>query len=138
MREGRFTESDVEQAALAWLETLGYMLLSGPEIAPAQVQAERNDYGQVVLERRLRQALERLNPEVPADALEDTFRKLTRPHSPSLVANNHSFHRWLVQGVPVEYARAEGGMEEAAAAPKKKTPASLSALKRTARRRTVP
>ena len=105
-----FTESVVEQAALAWLESLDYTILSGLEIAPGELQAERDNYGQVVLERRLRQALQRLNQQVPANALEEAFRKLTRPDSPSLVANNHAVHRYLVEGVPVEYQRSDGSI----------------------------
>ena len=100
-----FTESVVEQAALAWLEGLGYRVLHGPDIAPGEPAAEREDYGQVVLDDRLRQALQRLNPQVPPDALEEAFRRLTRPDSPSLVAHNHALHRYLVEGVPVEYQR---------------------------------
>ena len=103
-------ESVVEQAALAWLESLGYAILYGPEIAPGEASAERDHYGQVVLERRLRQALQWLNPQVPADALDEAFRKLTRLDSPSLVANNHIVHKYLVEGVPVEYQRADGSM----------------------------
>jgi len=103
-----FTESVVEEAALAWLESLGYTILHGPDIAPGEPFAEREDYGQVVLERRLRQALQWLNPQAPADALDEAFRRLTRPNSPSLVANNHAVHRYLVEGVPVEYQRADG------------------------------
>lgn len=105
-----FTESVIEQAALAWLESLGYTILSGPEIAPGEMQAERDSYGQVVLEGRLRQALQRLNPKVPKDALEEAFRKLTRLGSPSLVASNHAIHKYLVEGVPVEFQRADGSM----------------------------
>ena len=105
-----FSESVIEQAALAWLESLGYLILSGPEIAPEEPAAERDNYGQVVLEYRLRQALARLNPQVPTDALEEAFRKLTRPDSPSLVANNHVIHKYLVEGVPVEYQRADGSI----------------------------
>lgn len=104
----QLTESDIESAALTWLENLGYQILFGPEIAPGMPAAERENYGQVVLERRLRQALERLNPDVPPDALEEAFRRLTRPDSPSLVANNHAIHKSLVDGVPVEYQRADG------------------------------
>ncbi len=103
-----FTESIVEEAALAWLESLGYAILHGPDIAPGEPFAEREDYGQVVLERRLRQALHRLNPDAPPGALDEAFRRLTRPDSPSLVANNHAVHRYLVEGVPVEYQRADG------------------------------
>ena len=105
-----FRESDIERAALAWLKSLGYLILSGPEIAPGEPAAERDNYGQVVLEYRLRQALARLNPQVPTDALEEAFRKLTRPDSPSLVANNHVIHKYLVEGVPVEYQRADGSI----------------------------
>jgi type I restriction enzyme R subunit len=108
MTSAVFTESVVEQAALAWLESMGYVIVSGPEIAPGETTAERENYGQVVLERRLRQALQRLNPQVPSDAMEDAFRKLTRPDSPSLIANNHVIHKYLVEGVPVEYQRADG------------------------------
>lgn len=39
-----FTESIVEQASLALLENLGYAILSGLEIAPGEVQAERENY----------------------------------------------------------------------------------------------
>jgi type I restriction enzyme R subunit len=104
------TESVIEQAALAWLESMGYLILSGLEIAPGEPAAERENYGQVVLEYRLRQALAQLNPQVPADALQEAFRRLTRPDSPSLVANNHVLHKYLVEGVPVEYQRADGSI----------------------------
>ena len=108
MSADAFTESVVEQAGLAWLEALGYTVLYGPEIAPDTLFAERADYAQVILERRLRQALQRLNPQVPSQALDEAFRKLTRPDSPSLVTNNHDNHAYLVDGVPVEYQRPDG------------------------------
>jgi type I restriction enzyme R subunit len=104
----RFTESIVEEAALAWLESLGYTIMHGPDIAPGEPFAERDDYGQVVLEGRLRQALQRLNPQAPPDALDEAFRRLTRLDSPSLVANNHAIHRYLVEGVPVEIQQPDG------------------------------
>jgi len=108
MSSSTFTESIVEEAALAWLEGLGYTILHGPDIAPGEAFAERDDYGQVVLERRLRQALQQLNPQAPPEALDEAFRRLTRPDSPSLVANNHTVHRYLVEGVPVEVQQPDG------------------------------
>ena len=105
-----FTESIVEEAALAWLDSLGYTILYGPTIAPEEPQAEREHYGQVVLEARLRQALQRLNPHAPPDALEEAFRKVTRLDAPSLVGANHTMHRYLVEGVPVEFQRADGSI----------------------------
>ena len=54
------TEAEVEQAALDWLSDLGWAVAHGPDIAPETPNAERDDYGQVVLERRLRDALAEL------------------------------------------------------------------------------
>ncbi|MGH2686462.1 MAG: type I restriction endonuclease subunit R, partial [Actinomycetota bacterium] len=45
---------------------------------------------------------------VPERAREDAFRRVLRTESPSLVVNNRSFHRMLVDGVQVERP-AEGG-----------------------------
>ena len=56
----------------------------------------------MVLERRLRDALARLNSTLPASALEDAFRKLTRPQGSTLEARNRAFHRMLVNGVEIE------------------------------------
>ena len=112
-----FTESIVEDAALAWLEGLGYTVLNGPEIAAGMPEAERNDpnYRDVVLERRLRQALVSLNPNLPAEVLEDAFRKLVRADAPSLVERNRAVHRMLVDGITVEYRRKDGSIAGAQA-----------------------
>lgn len=47
----RFTESVVEEAALAWLESTGWRIVPGPDIAPGMLAAERRDYGEGVLAR---------------------------------------------------------------------------------------
>ena len=73
------TEADVESVALEWLAALGWQTAHGPDIGPGAPGEERADYGAVVLGRRLRDALARLNPDLPLDALDDAFRKLTRP-----------------------------------------------------------
>ena len=51
------TEADVEQLALDWLVGLGWRTAYGPDSGPDKHNAERPDYSQVVLERRLRDAL---------------------------------------------------------------------------------
>src|SRR3990170_40804 len=103
MAMGGFTESVVEEAALAWLEALQYSVVHGPHIAPGELLAERKDYGQVIMEERLRQALARLNPTLPAEALDDAFRKIRGVEGPTPEARNRAFHRMLVDGVTVEY-----------------------------------
>jgi type I restriction enzyme, R subunit len=105
-----FTESVVEQAALAWFEGLGYEVERGRDVAPGESKAEREDYREVILRRRLRDALERLNAELPAALIEEAIRKLTRTESPSLVQNNRTFHRMLVEGVTVEHRREDGSI----------------------------
>ncbi len=102
------TEADVEQAALGWLASQGWRVAHGPDIAPGAPDAERDDYGEVVLERRLRDALEELNSALPASALDDAVRRLTRPEGATLEARNRAFHRMLVNGVEVEYRQADG------------------------------
>ena len=76
MTAQRFAESVVEDAALAWLEALGYSVLHGPDIAVGMLGAERSDpsYRDVVLDGRLRQALFLLNPDLPQEALDDAYR----------------------------------------------------------------
>ena len=108
-----FTESEVEAAALEWLEDLGWKVAHGPDIAPQADGAERADYTEVVLEHRLRDALDRLNPDLPAEALDDACRKITRPEGSILEARNRAFHRLLVDGVTVEYRTAGGAVRGA-------------------------
>ncbi len=103
-----FFESVVEDAAFAWLEASGWQVAHGPEIAPDMPAAERANYGEVVPAQRLRDALARLNPKLPAEAMEDAFRKLTRPEGADLIQRDRALHRLLVDGVTVEYRDAEG------------------------------
>ena len=96
-------ESTVEAASLEWLAEIGWQTAYGPDIAPDMPDAERTDYTQVVLERRVRSALAQLNPELTGEALEDAFRKLTLPEGATLEARNREFQRMLVNGVGVQY-----------------------------------
>ncbi len=114
-----FTEAVVEQAALAWLERIGWTVCEGTVIAPGEPAAERDDYGQVVLTQRLRAALARLNPALPAEALDDAYRKLTRlgvdTGGADLIVRNRALHRLLVDGVTVEYRDTDGSIRGAQA-----------------------
>ena len=62
----------------------------------------------MVFERRLLDALAALNSGMPVEALDDAFRKLTRPQGATVEARNRAFHRMLVNGVEIEYRDAEG------------------------------
>ena len=108
MTDAALLESTVEAVGLHWLESLGWAVRHGPDIAPDTPAAARADYGETVLLGRLRSALARLNPDLPDDALEDALRRLTRPAGATLEARNRDFHRMLVAGVTVEYVDLDG------------------------------
>ena len=109
------TESTVEDAALGWLADIGWSIVHGSDVAPETLAAERAGYGEVVLDRRLRDALARLNPNLPADALDDAYRKLTRPEGPTVETRNRAVHRMLVDGVTVEHRVDNGAVRGAQA-----------------------
>jgi type I restriction enzyme R subunit len=110
MQLAKFSESVVEDAALTWLSELQYAVMHGPEIAPGELVAERAAFGEVVLEKRLRAALRKLNPDLRAEALDEAFRKVAVPQHPSLIANNRAFHRMLIDGITVECRRKDGSI----------------------------
>jgi type I restriction enzyme, R subunit len=106
-----FTESVVEEAALAWLEGLGYKILFGPAISPQELGlpgSERESYRDVVLSERLHEALLRVNPTLPTEVIQEAFRQLIHPDQPSLLRNNHNLHSLLVDGIPVDYKAEDG------------------------------
>ena len=102
-----FTESVVEQAALDWFRALGYNVVGGPDMPPGP-HALRESYADTIFPSVIRGALARLNPELPAEALDNAFRKLARPEGSTQAARNRAFHRLAVDGVTVEY-RDDGG-----------------------------
>jgi type I restriction enzyme R subunit len=106
----KLIESDVESVALGWLESLGWEVKAGAEIAPGGLFAERADYREVMLSRRLREALARLNPDLPDEALEEAFRRITSPLGSTLDQLNRDAHRMLTNGVTVEYRRSNGSI----------------------------
>ncbi len=76
----------------------------------------RADTREAVLARDLRAALERLNPGLPASAIDDAVRDLTvYDVSRSTVQHNREFHRLIRGGVPVEYRDAQGRRKSARA-----------------------
>ena len=76
----------------------------------------RADTKEAVLTRDLRAALERLNPDLPASAIDDAVRELTAYDvSRSMVQHNRDFYRLLRGGIPVEYRDAQGRQKSARA-----------------------
>ena len=102
----------VAASASEWsARRFSYAVGHGPHLAPGEPAAERDSFGDVVLVGRLRAAIARLNPSIPADAQEEAFRKVLRVGTPSLTQTNRAFHKMLRDGVDVEYPRPDGSIK---------------------------
>jgi type I restriction enzyme, R subunit len=102
------TENEIEQDLMALLEQIGYTITSDSVIGPDGTNPERRSYGDVILTSRLQEALERLNPTIPAEALEEAFKAVWMASHTEVLAENQRLHRLMVEGVPVEYYGPEG------------------------------
>ena len=104
----QYSESHVEEAALAYLADLGYQIAAGPEVAPDTKAAERLSYTDVILLSRLTTAIERLNPDIPSTARDDAIRQLLRSDYQDATEENRRLHRRIVDGVDVEFTGLDG------------------------------
>lgn len=98
-----FTEDFLEEAAIEILQELGYEYVFAPDISCDGEYPERKDYREVFLEQRVKDALFRINRDLPAEALEDAYRQIITFNSPMLEENNRYFHKLLVEGIEVSY-----------------------------------
>ena len=97
----KITESAIELLAIKRLEDLGYIYLYGPDIAPDSIASERESFGQVLLLKRIQNAVRRINSGIPVDVQIEAIKEIQRIASPELLANNETFHRLLTEGIPV-------------------------------------
>ncbi|MBI6914110.1 type I restriction endonuclease subunit R [Pseudomonas juntendi] len=100
-------EQQLEELCLSWFQQIGWRFAHGPDIAPDSSVPERADYRQVVLRERLLAALGRINPQIPAVALEQALHALQTVSEPQMVVRNRRVHRFLLNGVKVEFEVAE-------------------------------
>lgn len=105
MAATKITESEIERFAIELLEHQGYQYVYAPDIAPDSDTPERERFEDVLLLERLRTAVDRINPNIPAGAREDAIRQVRRLNSPELISNNETFHRMLTQGINVSYQK---------------------------------
>ncbi|MEZ8372087.1 type I restriction endonuclease subunit R [Vibrio splendidus] len=105
----KITEDQLEQLCINWFTDQGYLYKNGYDIAPDGDDPERDDYHQVVLKQRLLNQLTIINPELPIEALNDVVNTVSSPDTPILIKNNRAFHKFVIEGVPVEYTAVEDG-----------------------------
>ena len=96
------TENDLEQACIDWFRELGWEYSHGETISPGGFAPERAHYNEVVLAPRFRAALESLNPDLPATAIDDAEKRVLQFAGQSLVEANRDLYVWLRDGIPVD------------------------------------
>ena len=96
-------EERLENLCLGWFAETGWEVLHGPDIAPDSDRPMRRDYREVILKDVLRSTLERINPHLSQDTIEQALDTVVKPASLDLMTSNHAFHRLLIDGIPVEY-----------------------------------
>ncbi|HBI9103814.1 TPA: type I restriction endonuclease subunit R [Staphylococcus aureus] len=104
----QFSEDDLEQVALEWLQLLGYDYKKGNEISMTGLTPERKSDKDVVLHERLEKALRKINSDIHPRFIEKAIHELTLEKSPNLLENNLTFHENLINGIEIEDYDDEG------------------------------
>ena len=92
---GFYTEADYENSVIELFENMGYQHVYGPDID--------RDFNSPLYDVVLEESLERLNPDLPADAIKDALYKLRNFDTGELVQKNEIFMEYLQNGIPVRY-----------------------------------
>ena len=108
-------QAAVEEPAIALLRQVGWDSADCfGEFDSGRSTLGRDSMGEVVLVQRLRPALEKLNSNATAEAIQLAIEELSRDRSAmSLTAANREVYHLLKDGVKVAYRRAEDGAEAA-------------------------
>jgi type I restriction enzyme, R subunit len=101
-------EDTYELQVLEWLQGVGWGWVKGPEIAHDGLMPERSSYKDVLLVGRLEDALSRINPGMPKDAVRKVRQLVESPGETDVVKANQQIHRWMTEGVPVKVREASG------------------------------
>jgi type I restriction enzyme R subunit len=105
------SEADLEAEVANWLSDLGYSILNGPDIAPDGPAPERATFRDVILEERLRRALERLNPSAPLAAIEEAVSRIRQAQGVTLIGRQQALHALVSLGVEVDVPKGNGEVD---------------------------
>ena len=92
---GFYTEADYENSIIELFQNMGYRHVYGPDI--------ERDFTSPLYEDELTDALYRLNPSMPDDAIADALFKLKNFENAELVQKNFVFMDYIQHGVEVRY-----------------------------------
>lgn len=90
-----YTEADYEKSIIELFQSMGYRYLYAPDL--------ERDFYDPLYEDELKEALFRINPDMPEDAIREALFKITNYENGELVQKNAVFMDYLQCGVPVRY-----------------------------------
>ena len=93
-------ENTVQNAAIEWLQGLGYTHIPG--------NALQRDLKKVVLEAELRDFLTKTYPDVPPGAINEAFAQFFQHEGMDVAYRNRDFHRKMTQGIDISWKDAQG------------------------------
>lgn len=92
---GFYTEADYENSVIELFENMGYRHVYAPDLD--------RDFRSPLYEDELDDAIHRLNPTLPDDAISDALYKLKNFENAELVQKNELFMEYLQYGIEVRY-----------------------------------
>lgn len=96
MSKSKFTEDSYEQALIAlFRDELGYEYIYGPDI--------ERDYRQPCFVPALEEAIRRINPSLPAEALDEALQRILHATDSTLIQSNEAFMHDLQDGLELPY-----------------------------------
>jgi type I restriction enzyme, R subunit len=95
-----FLEHTVQNAAIEWLQALGY--------THQESNSLKRDLKKVILEDDLRSFLNRTYPDVPATAINEAVAVFTQHEGMDVAHRNRDFHRKMTQGISITWKDATG------------------------------
>jgi type I restriction enzyme R subunit len=105
---GQFSEEELENTVLRWLQEIGYSIENGPALSPGGEAPERDSTEEVIFWGRLERHLGIINPQVEVAAINEALRKLRAFSLPSLIETNRELHRWVSDGIDVQFRSKNG------------------------------
>jgi type I restriction enzyme, R subunit len=93
------TENEIEEMCLEFFIELGYKYKFGEEL-----DKEREDYKEVILEERLRNTIEKnsMNKGLSEEAINEAVKKIKRISGIATIKNNEQFHKYLSDGIQID------------------------------------
>ena len=92
---GFFTEANYENSIIELFQNMGYRYIYAPDI--------ERDFYSPLYDDEVTEALQRLNPSLPEDAIQDAIYKIKNFENGDLVQKNAAFMDYLQHGIEVRY-----------------------------------